>query len=168
MGYGNYWAGHPGQGGATWDSPARPDEQSIRDRRRAEAEAMQAKQAEQARLRDALSALGLGGRGRAPMGIDPHAPRGSEFSALGGRGKAGRGTPEGHYVQADFPGLDYQLWAMDAGFAPKGYRIDPRENSRMRRDRQGRQGEAADYQRKLLGRGGPAVDPLARYKQRRR
>lgn len=156
MAYGQYWSGTPRQGGKMWDSPAYADEQQVRDKRNAAKLAAQQRADEESMLRELfsrLSGLRPSRGGGAPMemggGIDPRGPMSSEFNALGGRGRAPKGMPEGHYTLARYPGLEYELWRQERGFAPKGMQmagLTPKQQEPYRRQAQ----EFVDAQRSLL------------------
>lgn len=81
---------------------------------------------------------------------------GSEFTAaLGGSRKLGdkERLPQGSFALAKFPGIEHQIWAMEAGFIPKGYHWSSylNENQDEKRQREAAQKQAANYQKKLLG-----------------
>lgn len=72
--------------------------------------------------------------------------------ALGGSRKLGEKEqiPPGSYALAKFPGIEHQIWALEAGFAPRGYRVDPRETSDEFNRRKQDQRKWAATQRSIL------------------
>jgi hypothetical protein len=73
---------------------------------------------------------------------------------LGGKRKMGKGEklPEGSFTLAKFPGVEHQIWAMEAGFIPKGYHWSSylNESPAEKSQREKLQKQAANYQRGLL------------------
>ena len=61
--------------------------------------------------------------------------------------------PKGSFALAKFPGIEHQIWAMEAGFIPKGYHWSSylNENQDEKRQREAAQKQAANSQKQLLG-----------------
>lgn len=64
-------------------------------------------------------------------------------------------TPPGTYALARYPGIEHDIWAQEAGFAPKGMQNPMYRSPQQQQAEMAGRKRWAEHQRKLLGMGRP-------------